>query len=124
MNISTSGHVYFCSTGGVYKDEKRPGKTKTKKKTFIVFHRSKGFIIIIYYEREPIPVMNIYFYGLNEYLTDLFSCRRWSSLPNIAILTVTSPIVINAPTRGLLTVETKDSFVLLLAKFKYQKTCL
>ena len=27
----------------------------------------------------------------------------------IAILTVTSPIVINVPTRGLLAVETKDS---------------
>ena len=42
----------------------------------------------------------------------------------IAILTVTSPIVINVPTRGLLVVETNDSFVLWLAKFKYQKTCL
>ena len=42
----------------------------------------------------------------------------------IAILTVTSPIVINVPTRGLLPVKTKDSFVLWLAKFKYQKTCL
>ena len=42
----------------------------------------------------------------------------------IAMLTVTSPIVINVPTRGLLAVETKDSFVLWLAKFKYQKTCL
>ena len=37
---------------------------------------------------------------------------------HIAILTVTSPIVINVPTRGLLAVETKDSFVLWLAKFK------
>ena len=35
-------------------------------------------------------------------------------------LTVTSPVVINVPTRGLLVVETKDSFVLWLAKFKYQ----
>ena len=43
---------------------------------------------------------------------------------DIAILTVTSPIVINVPTRGLLAVETKDSFVLWLAKFKYQKNCL
>jgi len=42
----------------------------------------------------------------------------------IAILTVTSPIAINVPTRGLLAVETKDSFVLWLAKFKCQKTCL
>ena len=42
----------------------------------------------------------------------------------IAILTVSSPIVINVPTRGLLAVETKDSFVLWLAKFKYQKNCL
>ena len=55
----------------------------------------------------------------------------WTLLPQefkevspIAILTVTSPIVINVPTRGLLAVETKDSFVLWLAKFKYQKTCL
>ena len=38
--------------------------------------------------------------------------------------TVTTPIVINVPTRGLSAVETKDSFVLWLAKFKYQKTCL
>ena len=43
---------------------------------------------------------------------------------NIAILTVTSSIVINVPTRRLLAVETKDSFVLWLAKFKYQKICL
>ena len=43
---------------------------------------------------------------------------------SIAMLTVTSPIVINMPTRGLVAVETKDSFVLWLAKFKYQKTCL
>ena len=43
---------------------------------------------------------------------------------DIAILTVTLPIVINVPTRGSLAVETKDSFVLWLAKFKYQKTCL
>ena len=42
----------------------------------------------------------------------------------IAILTVTSSIVINVPTRRLLAVETKDSFVLWLAKFKYQKICL
>ena len=42
----------------------------------------------------------------------------------IAILTVTSPIVINVPTRGLLAVETKDCFVLWLPKFKYQKNCL
>ena len=42
----------------------------------------------------------------------------------IAILTVTSPIVINVPTRGLLAVETKYPIVLWLAKFKYQKTCL
>ena len=42
----------------------------------------------------------------------------------VAVLTVTSPIVINVPTRGLLVVETKDSFVLWLEKFKYQKNCL
>jgi len=41
----------------------------------------------------------------------------------IAILTLTSPIVINVPTRGLLAVETKASFVLWLVEFKYQKTC-
>ena len=51
----------------------------------------------------------------------VLSCAR---LRVIAILTVTSPIVINVPTRGLLAVETKDSFVLWLAKFKYQKNCL
>ena len=39
---------------------------------------------------------------------------------SIAILTITSPIVINVPTRGSLAVETKDSFVLWLAKLKYQ----
>ena len=37
----------------------------------------------------------------------------------IAILTVTSPVVINVPTRGSLAVKRKDSFVLWLAKFKY-----
>ena len=42
----------------------------------------------------------------------------------VAILTVTSLIVINVQTRGLLTADTKDSFVLSLAKLKYQKTCL
>ena len=42
----------------------------------------------------------------------------------ITILVVTSPVVINVPTRGLFVVETKDSFVLWLAKFKYQKICL
>jgi len=42
----------------------------------------------------------------------------------IAILTVTSPIVIYVPTRGLLAVETKDSFALWLAKFKDQMNCL
>ena len=50
--------------------------------------------------------------------------KRKCVQPLIAILTVTSPIVINVPTRGLLAVETKDSFVLWLAKFKYQKNCL
>jgi len=50
--------------------------------------------------------------------------RSDSVLNTKAILTVTSPIVINVPTRGLLAVETKDSFVLWLAKFKYQKACL
>ena len=36
-------------------------------------------------------------------------------LLSMAILSVTSPIVINVPTRGLLAVETKNSFVLWLA---------
>ena len=42
----------------------------------------------------------------------------------MVILAVTSPIVINVPTRGLLAAITKDSFVLWLTKFKYHKTCL
>ena len=42
----------------------------------------------------------------------------------IAILIVTSPFVINVPTSRLLALETKDSFVLWLAKFRYQKTSL
>ena len=46
-----------------------------------------------------------------------------SSSPSITLFIVTSPIVINLLTRGLLAVETKDSIVLWLAKFKYQKTC-
>ena len=33
-------------------------------------------------------------------------------------------VTYNVPTRGLFVVETKDSFVLWLAKLKYQKTCL
>ena len=36
------------------------------------------------------------------------------------VIIVTSPIVIKVPTRGLLAVETKNSFVLWLAKFEYQ----
>ena len=36
----------------------------------------------------------------------------------IAILTVTSPIVINVSTRDILAFDTKDYFVLWLAKFK------
>ena len=46
--------------------------------------------------------------------------------PSFACLwfTVTSPIFINVPTRGLLAVKTNDSFVLWLAKFIYQKNCL
>ena len=39
----------------------------------------------------------------------------------IAILTVTSPIVINVPTRGLLAVETKNSFVLWLANLNIKR---
>ena len=39
----------------------------------------------------------------------------------IAILTVTSPIVINVPTRALLAVETKNSFVLWLANLNIKK---
>ena len=56
----------------------------------------------------------------NRYRKSIDINRRLLSI-DIAILTVTSPIVINVPTRGLLAVETKDSFVLWLAKFKYQK---
>ena len=45
--------------------------------------------------------------------------------PTTAKLTVTSAhIVFNMPNRGLLAVESKDSFVVWLAKFKYQKTGL
>ena len=40
-------------------------------------------------------------------------------LLSIPILKVTSPIVINLPTRDLLAVETKNVFVLWLAKFKF-----
>ena len=40
-------------------------------------------------------------------------------LLSIAILKVTSPIVINVPTRDLLAVETKNVFALWLAKFKF-----
>ena len=47
-----------------------------------------------------------------------FPCNK------IAILIVTSPIVINVPTRGLLAVKARGSFTLWLAKFKDQKTCL
>ena len=37
---------------------------------------------------------------------------------------VTYYFIINVPTRGLVAFEAKTSFVLWLAKFKYQKTCL
>jgi len=56
--------------------------------------------------------------------TDGRACLGEAEGQRIAILIVTSPIVINVPTRGLLALETKDSFVLWWAKFKYQKTCL
>ena len=56
------------------------------------------------------------------YMLDFHSDN--SENPSVAILTVTSPIVINVPTRGLLVAVTKDSFVLWLAKFKYQKSSL
>ena len=39
----------------------------------------------------------------------------------IAILTVTSPIVINVPTRGLLAVETKNYFLLWLANLNIKR---
>ena len=39
------------------------------------------------------------------------------------MLAVTSPIVVNVPTRSLLAVETKDSFVLWLAKFVNSEYC-
>ena len=80
-----------------------------------------------------INTYNIYCYhSVIEVLTlDILTC--FGNLPEsnrafyefiIAILTVTSSIVINVPTGRLLAVETKDSFVLWLAKFKYQKICL
>ena len=47
--------------------------------------------------------------------------RVVTSVGSIAILTVMSPIVINVPTRGWLAIETKDSSVLWVAKFKHQK---
>lgn len=57
--------------------------------------------------------------------THAFQCHLSSrETLTIAILTVASPIVINVPTRGLLAVARKESFVPWLAKFKYQKTCL
>jgi len=55
----------------------------------------------------------------NEYI--LFEIRKQKNestaffISNIAILTVTPPIVINVLTSGLLAVETKDSFILWLA---------
>ena len=47
-----------------------------------------------------------------------------TSLNPIAILTVTSLIVINVPTSDLLAVETKVILFCGFAKFKYQKNCL
>ena len=38
--------------------------------------------------------------------------KNMKKITSIAILTVTSPIVINVPTRDLLVIETKGSFVL------------
>ena len=43
---------------------------------------------------------------------------RVRSIDPKATLTITSPIVINVPTRDPLAVETKDSFVLWLEIFK------
>ena len=51
------------------------------------------------------------------------SCHRCKAeVPNlIAMFLVTSPIVINVPTRGLLAVETMHAIVRWLVKFEYQK---
>ena len=65
------------------------------------------------------PVSNCKLKWKSKVSANIVICVR------IAILTVTSPIVINAPIRGILAVKTKtDYFLLWLAKFKYQKTCL
>ena len=48
----------------------------------------------------------------------------WIANVTVALLTATSPIVNNVPTRDILAFETKNSFVLWLAKFKGQKNCL
>ena len=49
-----------------------------------------------------------------------FKSTRLCCSKLIALLTITSPIVINVPTRSLLAVEKKHSFLLWLAKFKYE----
>ena len=85
-----------------------------KRVRFVIFVR-KGISIIA---SALAATDKIYVYILRS------KCGKMPEMFSIAILTVTSPIVINVPTRGLLAVETKDSFVLWLAKFKYQKTCL
>ena len=47
--------------------------------------------------------------------------RRHNRDTSIEILTVTSSIVINVPTRSLLAVETKNSFVLWLANLNIKR---
>ena len=52
----------------------------------------------------------------------LFSQSKPSNfLKCIAMFLVTSPIVINVPTRGLLAVETMHAIVRVAGKFEYQK---
>ena len=49
--------------------------------------------------------------------------QKQKKVRSIAILTVTSPIVINVPTRDLLLIETKGSFVLRLANLNNKTNC-
>ena len=51
------------------------------------------------------------------------SVNQKQKITSIAIVTVTSPIVINAPTRDLLVIETKGSFVLRWANLNNKPNC-
>ena len=56
--------------------------------------------------------------------TRILSNKLINVLKNVAIHHSYVTYCHKVPIRGLLAVETKNSFVLWLAKFKYQKTCL